>query len=215
MLKLLLLLTSTWMSSAVVRIALRRVPSIRTQLRSDGLLEEFLMDSRPDMFNRRYAQCFPPGIPSLRLGRSSQKIYNFMDAIVDTGTSLIAGPTNDILSLQQLIGATPTSLGEFLIDCGRLSSLPHVTFDLGGVEYTLTSEQYVRKVRSFIVHVRNRTFNVWLWGHMWPLSPLKPALVRAADPYYSCNPTLQPNPSDTSSVRTRTEVYFLNRVGYL
>ncbi|KAG7218921.1 hypothetical protein INR49_019421 [Caranx melampygus] len=66
-------------------------------------------------------------------------------AIVDTGTSLIAGPTNDILNLQQLIGATPTNIGEFLIDCVRLSSLPHVTFVLGGKEYTLTAEQYVRK----------------------------------------------------------------------
>ncbi|KAK5609344.1 hypothetical protein CRENBAI_011323 [Crenichthys baileyi] len=348
MLRLLLLLLSTWMGSAAVRVPLRRVPSIRTQLRAQGLLEDFLKDNRPDMFNRRYAQCFPPGTPSLRLGRSSEKIYNFMDAqyygeislgnppqnfsvifdtgsadlwvpssycvsqacalhrrfkafesnsfhhdgrtfgihygsghllgvmgrdtvkigelttmnqefgesvyepgatfvtakfdgvlglayqslaeilgnpvfdnmmaqkmvdqpvfsfylsrrtttsipegelllggideamytgpinwlpvsakgywqikmesvavqgvssfcprgcqaIVDTGTSLIGGPTNDILSLQQLIGATPTNIGEFLIDCGRLSSLPHVTFVLGGKEYTLTSEQYVRK----------------------------------------------------------------------
>uniref|UniRef100_A0A3B4UNF2 Nothepsin n=1 Tax=Seriola dumerili TaxID=41447 RepID=A0A3B4UNF2_SERDU len=331
----------TWMSSALIR----RVRSIRSQLRTEGLLEEFLRDHRPDMFNRRFAQCFPPGTPSLRLGRSSEKLYNFMDAqyygdislgtpeqnfsvvfdtgsadlwvpssycvsqacllhrrfrafesttfrhdgrmfgihygsghllgvmgrdtlkvgtlttlnqefgesvyepgttfvmarfdgvlgmgypslaeilgnpvfdnmlaqkivdepvfsfylsssgnpegelllggtdeslyigpitwipvtakgywqinmdsvavqgtssfcprgcqaIVDTGTSLIAGPTNDILNLQQLIGATPTNIGEFLIDCVRLSSLPHVTFVLGGKEYTLTAEQYVRK----------------------------------------------------------------------
>uniref|UniRef100_A0A8C5N8C9 Cathepsin E-like n=1 Tax=Gouania willdenowi TaxID=441366 RepID=A0A8C5N8C9_GOUWI len=316
-----------------VRVPLRRLRSIRTQLRADGVLEEFLKDHRPDMFNRRYAQCFPPGTPSLRLGRSSERVYNFMDAqyfgeislgipeqnfsvvldtgsadlwvpssycvsqacalhrrfkafesssfhhdgrmfgihygsghllgvmgrdtlkiggltainqefgesvyepgatfvlakfdgvlglgfpslaeilgnpvfdnmmaqkivdkpvfsfylsrcdhpdgelllggideslyngpinwipltskgywqikmdsgrcglcvaaIVDTGTSLIAGPTNDSFLLQQLIGATPTNIGEVM------SSLPHVTFALGGVDYTLTAEHYVRRV---------------------------------------------------------------------
>uniref|UniRef100_A0A8C5GS61 Renin n=1 Tax=Gouania willdenowi TaxID=441366 RepID=A0A8C5GS61_GOUWI len=330
-----------------VRVPLRRLRSIRTQLRADGVLEEFLKDHRPDMFNRRYAQCFPPGTPSLRLGRSSERVYNFMDyfgeislgipeqnfsvvldtgsadlwvpssycvsqacalhrrfkafesssfhhdgrmfgihygsghllgvmgrdtlkiggltainqefgesvyepgatfvlakfdgvlglgfpslaeilgnpvfdnmmaqkivdkpvfsfylsrslrasvlllggideslyngpinwipltskgywqikmdsvsvqgvssfcprgcqAIVDTGTSLIAGPTNDSFLLQQLIGATPTNIGEFLIDCSRVSSLPHVTFALGGVDYTLTAEHYVRRAVDIV-----------------------------------------------------------------
>lgn len=67
------------LKACLLRVPLRRVSSIRTQLRAQGLLEEFLKENRPDMFNRRYAQCFPPGTPSLRLGRSSEKIYNFMD----------------------------------------------------------------------------------------------------------------------------------------
>lgn len=53
--------------------------SIRSQLRVDGLLQDFLKEHRPEMFNRRFAQCFPAGTPSLELGRSSEKIYNFMD----------------------------------------------------------------------------------------------------------------------------------------
>ncbi|KAG9342658.1 hypothetical protein JZ751_016095 [Albula glossodonta] len=66
-------------------------------------------------------------------------------AIVDTGTSVISGPTNDILVLQQLVGATPTSIGEYLIDCTRLSSLPQIAFTLNGVEYSLSADSYVRK----------------------------------------------------------------------
>lgn len=37
---------------------------------------------------------------------------NSCEAIVDTGTSLITGPTKDILSLQQLIGAKPVNTRE-------------------------------------------------------------------------------------------------------
>lgn len=53
--------------------------SIRSQLRATGLLQEFLRDHRPEMFNMRYAQCFPANLPSLKLGHADEKIYNYMD----------------------------------------------------------------------------------------------------------------------------------------
>uniref|UniRef100_A0A3Q3DSE7 Nothepsin n=1 Tax=Hippocampus comes TaxID=109280 RepID=A0A3Q3DSE7_HIPCM len=67
-------------SSRNMTVPLQRRRSIRSQLRADGVLQDFLREHRPDAFGRRYAHCFPVGTPSLRLGRSSQKLYNFMDA---------------------------------------------------------------------------------------------------------------------------------------
>ncbi|KAM9468188.1 nothepsin isoform 2-T2 [Clarias gariepinus] len=74
-------------------------------------------------------------------------------AIVDTGTTLITGPTAYVLILQQLIGATPTHTGEFLVDCTRISSLPVVSFVLNGVEYALHPRAYIRRV-SDTVHAK-------------------------------------------------------------
>ncbi|XP_009570148.2 cathepsin D [Cuculus canorus] len=68
------------------------------------------------------------------------------EAIVDTGTSLITGPTKEVKELQTAIGAKPLIKGQYVIPCDKVSSLPVVTLTLGGKPYQLTGEQYVFKV---------------------------------------------------------------------
>lgn len=55
------------------------MPSMRSQLRVDGQLSAFLQERRPDLFHRRYFQCFPANGPSLRAERFSETLYNYMD----------------------------------------------------------------------------------------------------------------------------------------
>jgi len=80
-------------------------------------------------------------VDQLKIGNNaiSQKI----NAIVDTGTSLLTGPTQEIERIQKAIGATSFISGEYLIDCNRISSLPDVDFVINGKTYTLTGADYV------------------------------------------------------------------------
>ncbi|XP_072564699.1 cathepsin D-like [Paramormyrops kingsleyae] len=81
----------------------------------------------------------------LSIGDQLRLCKSGCEAIVDTGTSLITGPSAEIQALQEAIGATPLIQGEYRVDCNKVPTLPNVSFILGGRSYTLTGEQYILK----------------------------------------------------------------------
>ncbi|CAK8694029.1 unnamed protein product [Clavelina lepadiformis] len=66
-------------------------------------------------------------------------------AIVDSGTSLVAGPAEDVQNLQIAIGAVEIQPGLFTVECNKIPHLPDITFVLSGKKYTLTADQYILK----------------------------------------------------------------------
>ena len=62
-------------------------------------------------------------------------------AIVDSGTSLLAGPVADVAAIAKAVGATPLVAGEYIIDCD--ADAPDIEFVLGGKTYALALKDYV------------------------------------------------------------------------
>jgi len=65
------------------------------------------------------------------------------DAIVDSGTSLIIGPSTDILAIALEIGAKPTLTGQYTIDCEKVEDIPEITWTIGGKKYTIPGKDLV------------------------------------------------------------------------
>jgi hypothetical protein len=67
--------------------------------------------------------------------------FGKISAISDTGTSLIAGPTQDIARIAEQVGAKyDSNYGLYMLKCGTNS--PDVTFVIDGKSYAVTAKNY-------------------------------------------------------------------------
>ncbi|GKY90536.1 hypothetical protein MPSEU_000027300 [Mayamaea pseudoterrestris] len=60
-----------------------------------------------------------------------------LTAIVDTGTSLMVGPKDQVTKLAKAVGATANFMGQYSVDCSKLDSMPDIVFFIDGNEYTI------------------------------------------------------------------------------
>lgn len=73
------------------------------------------------------------------MGSCNGLIYKKCQFVVDTGTSILTGPSSKINPLIQQIGNVSS-------DCSGVEALPTLSFSLAGTEFTLEPEYYVLKV---------------------------------------------------------------------
>ncbi|XP_078514911.1 pepsin A-like [Lissotriton helveticus] len=86
-------------------------------------------------------------------------------AIIDTGTSLIAGLSPGISNIQNAIGAYQSSNGEYVVNCNSISSLADIIFTINGVQYPVPASAYINQ-NSCSSNFQDTT-GVWILGDVF------------------------------------------------
>ena len=75
--------------------------------------------------------------------RNGETITSDVAAIVDSGTSLLTGPSKDVAKLAAMVGAKPNVMGEYTLDCSTVDQIPEFVFTIDNHEYTLSGKDVV------------------------------------------------------------------------
>ena len=70
------------------------------------------------------------------------------NAIADTGTSMITGPTKMVKKIAEITEAISIK-GISMVNCTKISSFPTITLTISGTKFTLSPQQYVLQVTEF------------------------------------------------------------------
>jgi len=113
-----------------------------------GVNQERFVGEYPDAFNwhpvtrRAYWEIDIGSIDVIDLD-VVEACPNGCTAIVDSGTSLITGPTRMTDRINKAIGAIEFVAGQWLVVCRRIKSMPDIRFRIDGIDYTMKPEDYV------------------------------------------------------------------------
>ncbi|KAG9092194.1 Vacuolar protease A [Ceratobasidium sp. 370] len=86
-------------------------------------------------------------LESVSLGDDTLELEN-TGAAIDTGTSLIALPSDIAEMINTQIGAKKSWNGQYTVDCNTVPSLPDLTFKFGGKPYVLKGTDYTLNVQG-------------------------------------------------------------------
>jgi len=81
-------------------------------------------------------------LQSVKFGDDVLELEN-TGAAIDTGTSLIACPTDVAEMINAQIGAEKSWTGQYTVPCEKVSGLPDLAFNFGGKYYNLKAEDYI------------------------------------------------------------------------
>jgi len=84
----------------------------------------------------------------LQIGEGGKYCSGGCQVIADTGTSLLAGPSEEIRKLNHELGATPLVGGEYKVDCNAIPNLPVIKFTIGGKVFELEGKDYVLRMSA-------------------------------------------------------------------
>lgn len=73
----------------------------------------------------------------------NQTIHTNAHIIVDSGTSLLTGPTAVVTQIAQMLGANQLLPGRYLLDCSKMSTYPDMMITIGGKTWVLKPEDYI------------------------------------------------------------------------